>query len=125
MRISHGQKKNDKFYWSKKILSGVFMKYEKRGGWAIQEFSNMLMRISEGQKKNDKFHWGENFLSGVLMKCEKRGGWAIQGFKIMLMGKSKGQRTSGWSVLKFKNTRKEPTQARKYFMIVNLPLFCI
>ena len=22
-------------------------------------------------------------------------------------------------------TRKEPTQARKYFMIVNLPLFCI
>ena len=25
----------------------------------------------------------------------------------------------------FKNTRKEPTQARKYFMIVNLPLFCI
>ena len=24
-----------------------------------------------------------------------------------------------------KNTRKEPTQARKYFMIVNLPLFCI
>ena len=26
---------------------------------------------------------------------------------------------------KFSYTRKEPTQARKYFMIVNLPLFCI
>ena len=25
----------------------------------------------------------------------------------------------------FESTRKEPTQARKYFMIVNLPLFCI
>ena len=25
----------------------------------------------------------------------------------------------------FYHTRKEPTQARKYFMIVNLPLFCI
>ena len=27
-----------------------------------------------------------------------------------------------WNI---ENTRKEPTQARKYFMIVNLPLFCI
>ena len=26
---------------------------------------------------------------------------------------------------KLEDTRKEPTQARKYFMIVNLPLFCI
>ena len=25
----------------------------------------------------------------------------------------------------FEQTRKEPTQAWKYFMIVNLPLFCI
>ena len=28
-------------------------------------------------------------------------------------------------VVVFQETRKEPTQARKYFMIVNLPLFCI
>ena len=29
------------------------------------------------------------------------------------------------SVYIYNYTRKEPTQARKYFMIVNLPLFCI
>ena len=29
------------------------------------------------------------------------------------------------TLLYIKYTRKEPTQARKYFMIVNLPLFCI
>ena len=44
------------------------MKCEKRGGWAIQEFSNMPVRISEGQKKNGKVYWSENFLSGGIIQ---------------------------------------------------------
>ena len=45
MRISERQKKNDKIYRSENFLSGVLMKCENRGGWAIQGFKIMLNEL--------------------------------------------------------------------------------